>query len=225
MTAEKDVMERAVEGRSVHHRRRLIFVFALLAAALVPLAAIGAANDWWFLKNGSAPAPTSAPQVVKEGKWDGQPWQLMAYPSASNGLCFSITPKGSGATGEGGAASCGPFVGFESGASPEPITALVGGGSAKLPAYIAGLVIDEASVVEVRFPDGNVMRVATFAGLEPLQHVRFYAAQLPASITPSNVTRAFPPTWVAGLDASGTVVACLTPRIADVSISTLSDCT
>src|SRR5918995_5229909 len=161
MTAEKDVMERAVEGRSVHHRRRLIFVFALLAAALVPLAAIGAANDWWFLKNGSAPAPTSAPQVVKEGKWDGQPWQLMAYPSASNGLCFSITPKGSGATGEGGAASCGPFVGFESGASPEPITALVGGGSAKLPAYIAGLVIDEASVVEVRFPDGNVMRVAT----------------------------------------------------------------
>ena len=31
--------------------------------------------------------PTSAPQVVKEGEWDGQPWQLIAYPSATHGLC------------------------------------------------------------------------------------------------------------------------------------------
>jgi hypothetical protein len=225
MTTETDVMERAVEGRSVHHRRRLILAFAILAAVSVPLAAFGAANDWWFLNNRGAPLPTTAPQVVKEGEWDGQPWQLIAYPSASHGLCFSITPKDSGATGEGGAASCGPFVGLASGASPElTITALVGGGSARLPAYIAGPVIDEASVVVVRFPDGNVVRVPTFAGREPLQHVRFYAAQLPASITPSNVTRVFP-TWVAGLDASGAVVACLTPRTAKNGISTLSDCT
>ena len=140
-------MERAVEGRSVHHRRRLVLGFAVLAAVSVPLAAFGAANDWWFLNNRGAPAPTTAPQVVKEGEWDGQPWQLIAYPSASHGLCFSITPEDSGATGEGGAMSCGPFVGLESRASPEiTIAALVGGGSAKLPAYIAGPVIDEASV-------------------------------------------------------------------------------
>ena len=218
MTTEMDVMERAVEGRSVHHRRRLILVFAVLAAVSVPLAAFGAANDWWFLNNRGAPLPATAPQVVKEGEWDGQPWQLIAYPSASHGLCFSITPKDSGATGEGGAASC-------VGPSPQlTITALVGGGSASLPAYIAGPVIEEASVVEVRFPDGNVMRVPTFAGPEPLQDVRFYAAQLPANITPSNVTRVFP-TWVAGLDASGEVVACQTPRTAKNGISTLSDCT
>ncbi len=217
MTTEMDVMERAVEGRSVHHRRRLILAFAVLAAVSVPLAAFGAANDWWFLKSGAAPVPATAPQVMKEGEWDGQPWQLIAYPSASHGLCFSITPKDSGATGEGGAASC-------VGASPElTITALVGGGSAKLPAYIAGPVIAEASVVVVRLPDGTVVRVPTFAGREPLQHVRFYAAQLPANITPSNVTRVFP-TRVAGLDASGNVVACLAPRTEKDGISALSDC-
>ena len=54
--------------------------------------------------------------------------------------------------------------------------------------------------------------------------MRFYAAQLPANITPSNVTRVFP-TWFAALDASGAVVACLTPRTARIGISTLSDCT
>jgi len=77
-------------------------------------------------------------------------------------------------------------------------------------------------VVLIRFSDGKVVRAPTFAGREPLQHARFYAAQLPASITPSNVPRVFP-TWVAGLDASGAVVACLTPRTAKNG-STLSDC-
>ena len=44
-------MERAIDGRFVHHRRRLILAFAVLAAVSVPLAAFGAANDWWFLNN------------------------------------------------------------------------------------------------------------------------------------------------------------------------------
>ena len=61
----------------------LIQAFAVLAAVSVPLAAFGAANDWWFLNNRGAPLPTTAPQVVKEGEWDGQPWQLIAYPPAS----------------------------------------------------------------------------------------------------------------------------------------------
>ena len=45
-----DVMERAVEVRFFHHRRRLLG-FAVLAAVSIPLAAFGAANDWWFLNN------------------------------------------------------------------------------------------------------------------------------------------------------------------------------
>ena len=196
-------------------KRRLVFALAVLAAVLVPLAALGAANSWWFLKNGGAPVPTKEPQVVKEGQWDGRPWQLIAYPSATHGLCVSVTPKDSGNTGEGGAASCGPFVGF---------AFLVGGGSEKLPAYIAGAVIEKASMVEVRFGDGDALRIPTFAGSEPLQHVRFYAAQLRAGIlfTPGTAPSL---KWVAGLDASGNVVACLAPQtIAKDGVSALSDC-
>ena len=55
----------------------------------VPLAAFGAANDWWFLNNRGAPVPTTAPQVVKEGEWDGQPWQLIA----SGAVVACLTPR------------------------------------------------------------------------------------------------------------------------------------
>ena len=232
MTAERiDVLERAGELRSprLDARRRLVLAIVVLAAVLVPVAALGAENDWWFLKEGGSPVPTTAPQVVKEGQWNGHPWQLIAYPSATHGLCFSVTPKDAGDTGEGGALSCGPFVGLartpESNASPDmTITFLAGGGSEKLPAYIAGPVIEEASVVEVRFPDGHVLRVPTFAAPEPLQHVRFYAAQLPRDIplTPGTF-HAFLRS-VAGLDASGNVVACLAPQTAKDGISSLPDC-
>jgi hypothetical protein len=208
---------------------RLVLVFAVLAAVLVPLAALGAANDWWFLRVGGAPVPATAPEVVKEGEWDGHPWQLIAYPSATHGLCISITPKDSGDKGEGGAMSCGPFVGvarsLASRLSPEmTITFLASGGSEHLPPYIAGPVIEEASVVEIRFADRDVLRVRTFAGPERLQHVRFYAAQLPTDI---HLTHASSPALlnsVAGLDASGNVVACLVPRTAKDGISSLSDC-
>src|SRR6266498_3663808 len=91
-------------------KRRLIFALALLTAALVPLAALGAASDWWFLQD-QGPTPVSAPDVVKEGEWNGHPWQLIAYPSGDDDLCISITPKDSGDKGEGGATSCGTFVG------------------------------------------------------------------------------------------------------------------
>lgn len=232
MTVEQiDVLERAGERRSVRlvTPRRLVLAFAVLAAVLVPLAAFGAATDWWFLRFGGTPVPTTAPQVVKEGEWNGHTWQLIAYPSATHGLCISITPKDSGDKGEGGALSCGPFVGVartpESKGSPDmTITFLAGDATEKLPAYIAGPVIEEASVVEVRFGGGDVLRVPTFAGPEPLQHVRFYAAQLPTDIRLTPGTAAALLKWVAGLDASGNVVACLAPQTAKDGISFLSDC-
>ena len=234
MRAEQiDVLERDGERWSIRlaTRRRVVMALAVLAAVLVPLAALGAANDWWFLKNGGAPAPTTAPQVVKEGKWNGHPWQPIAYPTSTDGLlCISITPKGSGATGEGGSMACSAFVGIartpESESSPAmPITVGASDATEKLPANIRGAVIEPASAVEIRFPDGNVVRVPTFAGPEPLQHVRFYMAVLPTHfrLTPDNFSRVFP-SWIAGLDASGNVVACLAPRTAKNGISALSDC-
>ncbi len=228
MLTETDVMERSIGGRRVRFaaRRLVLLSLAVLAAVLVPLAAVGAASDWWFLKNAAAPVPRTAPQVVKEGEWSGHPWQLIAYPSDTHGLCVSITPSDSGATGEGGGLSCGPFVGFESKASRAmTIAFLAGGGSSRLPAFIAGPVIEGASEVEVRFGDGGSLRVPTVAGPHPLHHVRFYAAQLPADfrMTPNKVTSVFP-SWVAGLDAGGNVVACLAPLTAKNGISGLSDC-
>jgi hypothetical protein len=233
MSAEQtDDLERARgrDGRRLPSRRRLFFAFAVLAAVLVPVAALGSANDWWFLRVGGTPVATTAPQVVKEGEWKGHPWQLIAYPSATHGLCISITPKDSRADGAGGAMSCAPLVGIartpESTASPDvTITLLAGAGGKELPPHMVGAVIEEASVVEVRFGDGDVLRVPTFAGPEPLQHVRFYAAQLPTAMRLTPGTAAEFLKWVvAGLDATGTVVACATPRTADDGSSSPSDC-
>ena len=234
MRAEQiDDLKRDADPRFIRlvTRRRVLMTFAALAAVLVPLAALAAANDWWFLRFGGAPVPASAPQVVKEGEWDGHAWQLIAYPSRTDGLlCVSMTPKDSVEKGEGAALSCSQFVGVartpESKASPDmTITLMAGAGSEKLPAYIAGAVIESASAVEIRLADGDLLRVPTYAGPEPLQHVRFYAAQLPAHIqmTPENFTRVFP-SWVAGLDSNGNVIACLAPRTAKDGISIRSDC-
>lgn len=224
-----DVLQRAGAGPSARlvTRHRMVIVLAVLAAVLVPLAALGAANNWWFLKFGNGPTPTNAPVVVKEGEWDGHPWQLIAYPSTTDGLCVSVTPKGS--AGEGAAMGCGTFAGIartpETKASPDmTITFLSGSASKELPAYIAGPVIDKASAVEIRFASGDVLRVPTFAAPEPLSHIRFYATQLPAGDQTTPRTLPTFLKWVAGFDANGNVVACLAPLTAKDGISPLADC-
>jgi hypothetical protein len=224
-----DVLERAGVASSARlvTKRRLIVVLVVLAAVLVPLAALGAANDWWFLKFGGGPTPTTAPVVVKEGEWDGHPWQLIAYPSTTDGLCISVTPKG--ASSVGAAMSCGPFAGVartpETKASADmSITYLSGGATAQLPAYIVGPVVDKAATVEIRFRDGEVLRVPTFAGTGALGRVRFYATQLPSGGAAAPGTSIRLLEWIAGLDANGDVVACLAPSTAKDGISALSDC-
>jgi hypothetical protein len=209
-----------------------MLALALLVAVLVSLAALGAASDWWFLED-QGPTPVSAPGVVKEGEWSGHPWQLTAYPSGRVGLCVSVTPAGSNANGSGGGTSCAPFVGVPTaetkGSSKMTITFLSGTASGELPAYIAGPVIDKASTVEIEFGTGEVLRLPTFSGAASLGHVRFYAAQLPATIPmplPGLRTqnqRSFINT-LAGIDSDGNVVACLTPRMAVDGVSPLSDC-
>jgi hypothetical protein len=219
-------------------KRRLVVLVAVLAAVLVPLAAVGAANDWWFLNSdGSSPTPRQAPNVVKQGEWNGHPWQLAAwrsesspatFPSMEDGLCFSVTPRGFPAEGEGGATSCNPFAGIdpmsETKRSEMTITFLGAAASKQLPSYIAGPVISEATAVEIRFGNGDVLRVPTFAApRERLQRVRFYATPLPSNVQPTPND----PTWlksVAGLDAKGKVIACLAPLTATDGISPLSDC-
>jgi hypothetical protein len=219
-------------------KRRLVVFVAVLAAVLVSLAAVGATNDWWFLNSGSSPTPRQAPNVIKQGEWNGHPWQLAAWRSESHsarfpftpdGLCFSVTPRGFPAEGEGGATSCvGGFAGIEptpeTKTSSEMTISFMGGTASKqLPAYIAGPVISKATVVEIRFGNGDVLRVPTFAAPEPLRRIRFFATPLPSNVQPTpNDT-----TWlksVAGLDTKGNVIACLAPLTATDGISPLSDC-
>ena len=97
------------------------------------------------------------------------------------------------------------------------------------PEGLAGPVIDKASTVEIEFGTGEVLRLPTFSGAASLGHVRFYAAQLPATIpvplprAGTHKERSFINT-LAGLDSDGNVVACLTPRMAVDGVSPLSDC-
>lgn len=238
MTLAK-VVERAADrppSRLVT-KRRLVVLVAVLAAVLVTLAAVGATNDWWLLNSGSSRTPRQAPHVVKQGEWNGHPWQLSAWRSESrsarfpftpDGLCFSVTPRGFPAEGEDGATSCNRFAGFdpmpETKRSEMTITFMGGSSSKQLPAYIAGPVISKATAVEVRFGNGDVLRMPTFAAPRGrLQRIRFYATPLPANVQPTpNDT-----TWlksVAGLDTKGNVIACLAPLTATDGSSPLSDC-
>jgi hypothetical protein len=230
-----DVLARANESpvaRRPVTRRRLILALAVVAAVLVPLAALAAANDWWFFKYGQAPTPTSAPVVVKTGNWNGHRWELVAYPSTTDGLCFSVTPTGQAAGGAGGALSCGPFAGISRTGATKPspdmtITFLSTSDTPELPAYMAGPVIDTASTVEIRLANGQTLTTAAFDAPSPLEHIRFYATPLPVGVARTahpGPGQLAPISWVAGLDAEGAVVACLAPQTAENGISPTSAC-
>jgi len=215
-----DVLERAGVVR-VRRRAKLVLTLAAAALVAIPFVALAASNDWWFFRFGGTPTPASAPVVVKEGEWQGHNWQLVAYPSTTDGLCFGIARPEGGGTG-GDALGCAAFVGVKR--TPESkrsadmsITYLASGGSPTFPAYIVGPVIGTATVVEVRLGDGSSLQTETFAAPPSLAGIRFYAMQLPGQ----NQTR---PDWVAGYDANGRIVACLAPLTAKDGISPLSDC-
>jgi len=218
-------------------RRRLVLALIVVAAVLIPLAALADANDWWFFRTPGSPVPTSAPVVVTTGEWSGHPWELVAYPSETDGLCFSITPTPADGSSYGGAMTCGPFAGVPRTAATKTdadmqITFLSGSWTNVLPAYIAGPVIEQASTVEIRFQDGTTLQAPTIAAPPPLEHIRFYAAPLPPAEYPADTLGTLHVatkhvatiTWLAGLDASGRVIACLAPGTAKNGVSPLTDC-
>jgi len=238
-----DVLDRVGEQRPSRSRAlaflsgpRLLLALVLLVALLIPLAALGAAKQHWFWWEVHGPTPVTAPNVVKEGEWSGHPWQFVAYRSASYGLCWSISPKNSGANGEtGGALGCGPIEGVPrtkaTKAAPDAQILYAGGGTtSQLPAFIAGPVIDTATQVAIQFEKGEVLRVPTFSGPDSLGSVRFYATEAPTSIFrpprrgATGAPSLFRPLELAGLDDDGNVVACLVPATARGGISPLTDC-
>jgi hypothetical protein len=204
----------------------VIVALALAAAVLVPLTALGAKNDWWFFHL-SAPQPTDEPMVVKAGEWNGHPWQLVAYTSTTDGLCFAMDTHG--AAGSGGMA-CTPFAGIprtaETKDSPDVnISYLGGGANGQQLGYLAGPVIGTATEVEVKLSDGTTVRAPTSSAPAALEGVSFYAMQLPAAAIDSTTALSSGPfAWIAGLDGNGAVVACYVPATAKDGVSPTSAC-
>lgn len=225
----QNVLERAgATADRTRVPRRIVLALALVGAIVVPLAALADSNGWWFFAAAPVPKPTHAPVTVKSGTWGGQAWQLIAYPSATDGLCFAIVPMTSTPTGAGSGMDCAPVAGVPrtkaTKASPDMAITYLSGFSRYLPAYIAGPVIPTASSVEVRLSDGTTLTTPTFAAPSPLQTVRFYATVLPKSSVHRRGTPVSWVRWIAGLASNGRVVACLAPATARNGISPLSAC-
>jgi hypothetical protein len=214
-------------------RRRLVVALAALAVVLIPIVAVGAANDWWFLRVGGAFAPARAPVVVQQGTWDGYAWELVSYVSTGGALCFGVVPSGPEPGTSSGALACSPFVGITradqtKAAEPLTVTYLSGGFGTRgrHHDYIAGPVVDGASQVEIRFVAGQVLRLPTFPAPASVGKVRFYAGLLPAGVSPPVRPGTFRQlfTSIAGLDSDGNVVGCLVPADAVDGVSPLSAC-
>ncbi len=215
---------REAHGTSRRRRRptrRIVLLVAIIAAILVPLVAVAASHEWWFFRfDGSAPPPATPVVVVKEGVWDGKAWQLVAYRSTTDGICFGITPTNSRA-GEGAGLNCDQIDGVPRTAESKPyarhgITYLEVS-SSELPSHVAGPVVDQAIEVAIHFDDGTVVRTPTFAAPESLgSAIRFYLVRLNA-VQPPSIEK------LVGLDAAGHIVACLTTPMPESGVQ-LSAC-
>jgi hypothetical protein len=215
-----DVLARAGEPDSgdrprAFQRRRWLLAAAFAAAIVIPIAAatVAARNDWWFLAS-HGPKPLTAPVVVKSGSWDGKSWELVAYRSASDGICFTVTPSASATSdGLGAALACGGFsIAAPSGSSERTrgIT-YMSSSSPELPTYVAGPVIDTADHVVIYFANGDVVRTPAFDAPASLGAIRFYAAQISEPVVrPTGGRRQSSLQKLVGLDNEGRIVACLT---------------
>jgi len=208
-------------------RRRLVVIAIAVVAVASPLIA-AASENWGFLWfAGIAPAPITDVSVVKTGEWDGKSWQLVAYLSATDGVCFALNPTSTnGATSEGGALSCDQIEGVPRTESSKPYTphaiTVLAGSSLGVPAFVAGPVIDSADEVAVYLASGEVIRTPTFDAPSQLGSIRFYATQVPEPV-PGVRPEVYGIQKVVGLGGDGDVVACLVVPMPEAGVG-LSAC-
>lgn len=229
-----DVLDRSGHHTTMRSRpsRRVVLVTAFAAAlvVLVPLCAVAAVNDWWFLRGSPATVVQGDPAVIKSGDWGGRPWDFVAYPNAKDGLCFGITPAAEPSSSFGASMNCGPFGPARStttNAHPDIRISFVSGQATRvLPAYIAGPVVTQAATVLVKLNDGTTLRTPTFSAPPPLEHVRFYATSLPTTDTSEagGPSQFFPFAWIAGLDKNNRIVACFKPPTPQSTAGGAADC-
>jgi hypothetical protein len=227
--------------RLLFTKRRGLFAVAVIVALLVPLVALSATRDWhwWFfnaapsssvsapstvggdvgksvhVRNPVAPLPApmaGGPVVIAAGSWSGQSWDLVAYLSETDGVCFSVSPSETvHANGMGAGMNCDQIAGVPRTRDSKPatvhsITYLSGGRSPLLPGYIAGLVVGSATVVDVYLRNGNVIHADTIEGPSQLGAIRFYVAPLPDGVEAAPGQFVF--TKLVGRDSGGDIVAC-----------------
>jgi hypothetical protein len=164
-----------------------------LALALVALAAFAAAfafvpalagqGYFWFLDYG-APKPTT-PVVTVTSITDrsGTTWELTAYESEKQGLCFELTNEA-----RSGAAACGTATQVG-----------VGVFGADSGTFVLGPVTADARRVEIAGSAGEVEAMLATAPEALGTDIKFYVAQLPAGFGGPRMVRA--------LDEQGQVIA------------------
>lgn len=191
-------------------RRRLVVIAVALVAIATPLIA-AASRNWGFLWfAGSAPAPITDVSVVRSGEWDGKPWRLVAYRSATDGICFALT---TGATGKNGALSCDQIEGVPRTEHSKPYTphaiTFLAGSSLGVPAFVVGPVIDTADQVEIHLAGGEIIRTPAFDAPGDLGSIRFYATQVPEPIRSPGERPDIGVKKLVGFGDDGEIVACL----------------
>jgi hypothetical protein len=167
-------------------RRHLLAVAVALLAIVVPLAAVGATQGWWFLAHNSA-KPVTSVAVVATGVWSGSPWTLTAYRSATDGICTALTPSSPAnePAGVGAGMGCDSITGVPRTAqskrfTPHGISYLQSSGGGGFPGYIIGPVIDSARSVEITLSDNTTLKVTTISAPASLQSkIRFFVTELP----------------------------------------------
>jgi hypothetical protein len=184
--------------------RRRVAVIAIAVVAIATPVIAAASQDWWFFRFvGTVPEPVTEVKVVKTGEWGGRPWQLVAYLSATSGICYGLTPTDATATGEGSSLACAPVEGVPRTESTKPSAPLtitfLAANSLGVPAYVLGPVIDAADEVEIHLAGGEVIRTPTLDAPDELGSIRFYATQVPE----------FDIQRLVGIGHDGEVVACL----------------
>lgn len=213
----RDVLERAGVHEAgamdpARQRRKWLLLAAVVAAVVVPLAAatVAATNDWWIFRADHGVHAVTEPIVIQTGTWDGKRWQLVASRFAGNGVddgyCFSVMPYGSPPAISGRAGGgCGGFIARPADAPAGPAGINFGSAEARgLPYWAAGPVVDTAVQVELRFRDGDILRLPTYGAPETFGHVRFYATPIPEVPESSGQW----PVKIVGLDNNDAVVAC-----------------
>jgi hypothetical protein len=168
-----------------------LVALAALAAAFAFVPALAGQGYFWFLDHPGAPKPTT-PVVTVTSITDrsGVKWELTAYKSEDQGLCFQLTPELTG-EGRGGGGACG---------SPLPIGTMMITSDAFNRMFILGPVTSDAQRVEIRGSAGQVEAKVAAAPEALRSDVKFYVAQLPATMADAPMT-------VKALDDQGDLIA------------------